>query len=162
MGINYSEGEYVHDMKHHLYDSDGNPSWHNRLLANRKGTTYPTHALGPVLDWFDERVATVSCFGSGRRSIPELINDDCNLLICQTPSGRLIKIRNDVLATGPVRKYYSLQGTKGVYEGNRRTVWAGDGNVRHTKITVKAKGSSTNSIRSGLPTCTEIRPAFTR
>jgi predicted dehydrogenase len=129
--IHYSEGEYVHDMTHHLYDADGNPSWHNVWLASRKGTTYATHALGPVLDWFGERVATVSCFGSGRRSLPEFVNDDSNLLICQTPSGRLIKIRNDVLTTGPVRKFYSLQGTKGVYEGNRRTIWAVDGNVKH-------------------------------
>ena len=128
--IHFSEGEYVHDMKFRLYDVEGNPSWHQRWVFGRKGATYATHALGPVLNWFDERVATVSCFGSGRRLAPEHLMDDSNLLICQTPSGKLIKIRNDVLSDCPPRKYYSLQGTKGVYEGNRRTIWWGDGRVK--------------------------------
>ena len=129
--VHYVEGEYVHDMKHHLYDADGEPTWHNTHLVGRKGATYATHALGPVLNWFGERVATVSCFGSGNRTAPEHVMDDSVLLICQTPSGKLIKIRNDVLTSCPPRKYYGLQGTKGVYEGNRRTIWAGNGSVKN-------------------------------
>lgn len=128
--IYFGEGEYVHNLRHQLYDTQGQPAWRHYWLAGRKGATYATHGLGPVLDWFGERVATVSCFGSGCRTAPEHVNDDTTLLICQTPSGKLIKVRNDMLSNTPARKFYSLQGTKGVYEGNRRTVWSGDGSIR--------------------------------
>ena len=130
--IYFGEGEYVHDLKAHLHDVNLQPAWRHYWLAGRKGATYATHGLGPVLNWFDERVTFVSCFGSGCRTAPEHVMDDTTLLICQTPSGKLIKIRNDLLSNGPARKGYSLQGTKGVYEGNRRTIWAGDGSIHST------------------------------
>ena len=127
--IYYSEAEYIHESKSGLFYADGTPTWRHKWLAGRKGATYATHALGPVLDWFGERVATVSCFGSGSYTAPEHVLDDSVLLICQTPSGKLIKIRNDLLSNRPPCKYYSLQGTKGVYESNRRTVWDADGSI---------------------------------
>jgi len=128
--IYYSEGEYVHDLKHFFFDGEGRPTWWNDSVVGRRGANYATHALGPVLSWFGERVATVSCFGSGCRTAPEHVMDDSTLLICQTPSGKLIKIRNDLISNCPPRKVYSLQGTKGVYEGNRRTIWLGDGSIK--------------------------------
>ena len=127
--IYYAEGEYIHDAKAGMYDARGRPTWRHEWFVGRKGANYATHALGPVLSWFGERVATVSCFGSGRRTAPEHVMDDSTLMVCHTPSGGLIKVRNDLLSNSPPRKYFILQGTRGTYESNRRTVWSADGSV---------------------------------
>jgi predicted dehydrogenase len=125
----FAEGEYVHDAKGGMFDESGKPTWRYESFVGRKGANYATHALGPVLDWMGERVAQVSGFGSGRRNVPEHVMDDSTLMIGTTPSGKLIKIRNDLLSSGPPRKSFVLQGTEGAYEGNRRTVWGADGNI---------------------------------
>ena len=127
--VYYAEGEYIHEAKGAMFDARGQPTWKHYWFVGRRGANYATHALGPILDWFDERVATVSCFGTGRRTAPQHVMDDTTLMICHTPSGRLIKIRNDLLSNAPPRKYYILHGTKGLYESNRRTVWGSDGTV---------------------------------
>ncbi|MEM2906019.1 MAG: Gfo/Idh/MocA family oxidoreductase [Candidatus Bathyarchaeia archaeon] len=118
--VYFAEGEYVHDVKSLHHDERGKPTWRYYWQVGRNGCTYGTHSLGPVLQWFDERVVTVSCLGSGRHTDPEHLMDDTVLMLCKTESGALIKIRLDMLSNRPHNMaYYSLQGTRGCYEAPR-------------------------------------------
>jgi len=128
----FAEGEYIHDCKHLHHDSHGKPTWRYYWQVGRNGITYGTHSLGPVLQWFDERVVTVSCLGSGVHTDPKHLMEDTVLMLCKTESGALIKIRLDMLSNRPHNlAYYSLQGTKGCYEaprglGDSHKVWLAD------------------------------------
>ncbi len=127
----FGEGEYVHDIKSMHHDSGGNPTWRYYWQVGINRCNYATHSLGPVLQWFNERVATVCCLGTGVRTDPEHAMEDTILMLCKTTSDALIKIRIDMLSNRPANSYYSLQGTKGCYEGTRgfgdqAKVWLAD------------------------------------
>lgn len=130
--IYFAEGEYIHDVKSLHHTPDGKPTWRYYDQVGRNGCTYGTHSLGPVLQWFRERVVTVSCMGSGRHTDPEHLIDDTVLMNCKTESGALIKIRLDMMSNRPHNMaYYSLQGTKGCYEaprgfGDQHKIWLAD------------------------------------
>jgi len=130
--IYFAEGEYIHDCKDLHHDSRGKPTWRYYWQVGRNGVTYGTHSLGPVLQWFNERVVTVSCLGSGVHTDPEHVMEDTVLMLCKTESGALIKIRLDMLSNRPHNlAYYSLQGTKGCYEaprglGDTHKIWLAD------------------------------------
>ena len=118
--VYFGEGEYVHELK----GLNEVTVWRRKWQTGRNGNTYPTHSLGPVIQWFEDRVATVSCFGSGhhykdpRDDYYE--NEDTTLMLCKMQRGGLIKLRLDMLSNRPHNMtYYSLQGTKGCYEAAR-------------------------------------------
>jgi predicted dehydrogenase len=117
--IYFAEGEYLHEMKgwHHR---QGGRSWRYYWQVGRDGLTYPTHSLGPVLQWLDERLVAVSCVGTGRHTDPEHTIQDTILLLGRTSRGALVKVRFDLLSNRPhLMDYYSLQGTQGAYEAAR-------------------------------------------
>ena len=129
--IYLGEGEYVHDIKSIHHDSQGDPTWRYYWQVGINRCNYATHSLGPVLQWFDERVVSVSCLGTGVHTDSEHTMEDTVLMLCKTESGALIKIRIDMLSNRPATSYYSLQGTKGCYEstrgfGDREKVWLAD------------------------------------
>jgi len=116
----YGEGEYIHELK----GLNEVTVWRRKWQTGRNGCTYPTHSLGPVLQWFQDRVETVCCMGSGhhykdpRGNIYE--NEDSTMMMCKTTRGGQINIRLDMLSDRPHNlTYYSLQGTKGCYESPR-------------------------------------------
>ena len=122
----YAEGEYIHELSALHHTSDGKPTWRYYWQVGINGCTYPTHSLGPCLRWIKERPERISCIGSGRWTDPEHEMEDCVLLLCKTRSGKLIRIRVDMLSRRPhAMTNYTLQGTKGCYESARR---AGEGN----------------------------------
>ncbi len=116
----FGEGEYLHEMKTWHTKPDGQPTWRYYWQVGRAGNTYPTHSIGPLLRWFNDRIVSVSCVGSGRHTDPEHEIDDTVLLLCRTSRGALLKIRLDLLSNRPhLMDYYSLQGTLGAYEATR-------------------------------------------
>ncbi len=131
--VYFGEGEYIHELKAHNEAT----KWRRKWQTGRNGCTYPTHSLGPVLQWFNERVETVACFGTGhhykdpRGDYYE--NEDSTTTICKTTKGGQINIRLDMLSNRPHNlTYYSLQGTKGCYEaargfGDTHKIWLADG-----------------------------------
>jgi predicted dehydrogenase len=131
----FAEGEYLHDVKHLHHFPDGRPTWRATWQVGKRGCTYGTHSLGPALELFGPgaRVVTVSCVGSGVHTDPEHVQDDTCLMLCQLNTGGLIKVRLDMMSNRPhAMAYYSLQGTKGVYEGGRAPgelprVWLSEG-----------------------------------
>jgi GNAT superfamily N-acetyltransferase len=88
------------------------------------GVTYPTHSLGPILQWMPgDRVTRVCCEGSGRHYRDprgEPYHQDSSVMLCKTARGALIKIRMDLVSERPhAMTNYQLQGTTGVYESSR-------------------------------------------
>ena len=58
----YAEGEYIHELK----ALNEQTPWRRTWQTGIDGITYPTHSLGPILQWLgDDRVARVCCEGSG-------------------------------------------------------------------------------------------------
>lgn len=118
--IYYAEGEYLHRVQDLHYDEQGNETWRKKFQAGRQGLTYGTHSLGPILQWFNEPIDNIHCIGSGPSKYPGYTYDDTSLMLCKTESEALIRIRLDMLSSRPHHmKYYTLQGTKGVYEAPR-------------------------------------------
>jgi predicted dehydrogenase len=118
--VYFGEGEYLHEMKSWHTDASGRPTWRYHWQVGRAGITYPTHSLGPLLWWTQDRVTAVSCSGTGRHTDPEHEIDDTVLMLARTARGSLLKIRLDLLSNRPhLMNYYSLQGTAGAYEAAR-------------------------------------------
>lgn len=116
----YGEGEYLHEMKTWHTTATGEPTWRHFWQVGRDGITYPTHSLGPLLQWFDDRVVSVSCVGTGRHTDPEHELQDTTILLARTLKGRLLRLRFDLLSNRPeLYAYYSVQGTQGAYEAAR-------------------------------------------
>ncbi|GIV79700.1 MAG: glycosyl hydrolase family 109 protein 1 [Litorilinea sp.] len=130
--VYYAEGEYLHELSALHHTPEGQPTWRYYWQVGVNGATYPTHSLGPCLQWIQERPARVSCIGTGRWTDPEHAMEDTVLLLCKTASGKLIRVRLDMLSKRPhAMTNYTLQGTKGVFEGARRPgerdwVWISD------------------------------------
>ncbi len=116
----YGEGEYLHEMKSWHNLASGAPTWRYHWQVGRDGHTYPTHSLGPLLQWFDDRVVAVSCVGTGRHTDPEHELQDTTILLARTSRGRLLRLRFDLLSNRPeLWDYYTVQGTDGAYEAAR-------------------------------------------
>ena len=126
----YGEGEYIHELK----QLNEQTPWRRRWQTGIDGITYPTHSLGPLLQWMPgDRVASVCCAGSGhhyrdpRGDAYE--NEDSCVMLCRMVSGGLVKIRVDMLSDRPhAMTNYQLQGTDGAYEsarasGERNRIW---------------------------------------
>ena len=117
----FGEGEYVHELK----GLNEVTVWRRRWQTGINGNTYPTHSLGPVLQWFEgERVVSVCCAGTGHHHRDPrgdaYENEDSTLMLCRMTRGGLVKIRLDMLSDRPHNMtYYSLQGTDGCYEAAR-------------------------------------------
>ncbi len=133
----FGEGEYLHDVRNLHHTADGRPTWRYYWQVGVNGCTYPTHSLGPVMQWFtaadpNERIDYITCLGSGRHTDPEHPHDDTCLMLCKLKSGKLIKVRLDMMSNRPHQMaYYSLQGTRGVYEASRIAgqpghIWIGE------------------------------------
>ena len=130
--IYFGEGEYIHDIKELTtranYDSSsdvnikkGKTTWRRFWQLGRRGAFYPTHSIGPVMQWFSEdKIKSVSCQGTGWNTAPEFRQEDTSITTCKLETGKLIKIRIDCISERPHNlTYYSLQGTKGCYEAPR-------------------------------------------
>ena len=138
--VYFGEGEYLHDIKKLAWGNrrrSGSPSnqrsWRYYWQLGKRGAFYPTHSLGPVMQWFKgDRIKSVSCMGSGWHTAKEFRQEDTSITLCQMESGKLIKIRLDCISERPHNMtYYSLQGTKGCYEaarglGDQPKIWLKD------------------------------------
>jgi len=115
----YAEGEYLHDCRELFVSTP----WRTGVHGGSDGITYPTHSLGPVLQWFPgERVTAVMCAGSGRNH-PDpaggtYVQQAPCVMLCRMSGGGLVKIRVDILSERPHAMHnYQLQGSEGAYDG---------------------------------------------
>lgn len=113
----YGEADHIADFKGRHTHPDGTPKWTMQWWVGRDGNTYPTHSLGPLLQWFDDRIVAVSCVGSGRNEVPEQELQDITVLLGRTVHGSLLTHRLSWSATRPwLADRYALQGTNGAYD----------------------------------------------
>jgi predicted dehydrogenase len=128
----YGEGDYVHEVRFLHRDASGAPTWRMEWQVGRRGNTYCTHELGPLMQMFRAhdpsiRVKSVCCFGTGNQTDPELQHDDTTLTLIQLSNGGLIKLRLDMVSNRPHRIAYELQGVLGVYESrDQHRFWFGE------------------------------------
>jgi len=137
--VYFGEGEYIHDIKS-LANMNNNtqkatsiPTWRKYWQLGKRGAYYPTHSLGPVMNWFrGNRIKSIATFGTGWHTAPEFRQEDTSITLCQLEDGKLIKIRLDCISERPHNMaYYTLQGTKGCYEaprglGDQHKIWIKD------------------------------------
>lgn len=135
--IYFGEGEYLHEIRQLAYRYNrtssvdkGIPSWRKYWQLGKRGAFYPTHSLGPVMQWFaGDRIRSVSCFGTGWHTDKRFRQEDTTVTLCQLESGKLIKLRLDCISNRPHNmSYYTLQGTKGCFEaprglGDQHKIW---------------------------------------
>ncbi|MGC9320091.1 MAG: Gfo/Idh/MocA family protein [Armatimonadota bacterium] len=116
----FAEGEYIHELK----GLNEITTWRRRWQTGINGNTYPTHSLGPCLQWMQDRVVSVMCAGSGHHYRDprgdRYEQEDTVTALCRLSGGGLIQLRLDMLSDRPHNlTYYSLQGTDGCYEAAR-------------------------------------------
>lgn len=135
--VYYGEGEYLHNCQslvtyNYGMHQNGKTSWRKYWQYGKRGSFYPTHSIGPVMQWFgDEKIEKITTFGSGRHCNFELRQEDTTVTMCQLASGKLARIRLDSISPRPHHMaYYTIQGTDGVVEASRI---AGQGAVVWTK-----------------------------
>lgn len=120
--IFYAECEYVHDIRSLVYDP---VTQTQRWRAKRPPLHYCSHSLGPILEIMGDRIVRAMGVGNGRRILPEgdLGGIDMQVALFETQKGATIKLlRSSVAPRKPAYHYYSLQGTKGYVESNRRGI----------------------------------------
>lgn len=121
----YAEGEYLHELSELHHTPEGQPTWRYYWQVGVNGATYPTHSLGPCLQWIRERPTRISCIGTGRHTDhenrPAHAMEDTVLLLCKTEGDKLIRVRLDMISRRPhAMTNYTLQGTQGAFESARR------------------------------------------
>lgn len=114
----YAEGMYLHNIDGLYVYPNGKTSWRSYWQCGKRGNFYPTHALGPVMQWFPgDHVAEISTFSPGVWNDLGLKQDSGTTTMCRLASGKLVQIRVDCTSPRPHRMaYYHLQGTKGAFE----------------------------------------------
>ena len=117
----FGEGEYIHELK----GLNEITKWRRKWQTGINGNTYPTHSLGPLLQWMPgDRVSSVCHAGSGHHySDPraqQYEQEDSVVTLCRMRSGGSVKLRLDMLSDRPhAMTNYQLQGTDGSYESAR-------------------------------------------
>ena len=113
----YAEGMYLHNIADLFVYPNGKTSWRSYWQCGTRGAFYPTHSLGPVMQWFTgDRVAEVSAFSPGVYNTLGLKQDSGTTVMCTTAAGKLITVRVDCMSPRPHNTdYFHLQGTKGCF-----------------------------------------------
>lgn len=114
----YAEGMYVHNIDPLFVYPDGRTSWRSYWQCGKRGAFYPTHSLGPVMQWFPgDHITEISTFSPGIYNKLGLKQDSGTTTMCRLESGKLVQLRVDCLSPRPHRMaYYHLQGTLGAFE----------------------------------------------
>lgn len=114
----YAEGMYVHNIDPLFVYPDGRTSWRSYWQCGKRGAFYPTHSLGPVMQWFPgDHITEISTFSPGIYNMLGLKQDSGTTTMCRLESGKLVQLRVDCLSPRPHRMaYYHLQGTLGAFE----------------------------------------------
>ena len=114
----YAEGMYLHNISDLFVYPNGKTSWRSFWQCGKRGNFYPTHSVGPVMQWFPgDRITEISTFSPGVYNDIGLKQDSGTTTMCRTANGKLLSIRTDCMSPRPHNMtHFLLQGTKGIYE----------------------------------------------
>ena len=138
---------HSHDcIDHWFFDPEGNMRWGGEFLVNRNCDQYPTHSLGPVLSWLDincgDRFKYITSTATASKSINAYFTrkfgadhpnakrkykqGDIVTSVVKTEKGRSIVINYDMQLPRPYDNRWSLQGTLGIYNEQRDSLYIAD------------------------------------
>lgn len=114
----YAEGAYLHNINGLFTYPNGKTSWRSFWQCGKRGAFYPTHSLGPVMQWFpDDHITEISTFSPGVYNPYGLKQDSGTTTMCRLESGKLVQLRVDCVSPRPHNMtHYLLQGTRGCYQ----------------------------------------------
>lgn len=114
----YAEGMYLHNIGNLFVYPNGKTSWRSFWQCGKRGNFYPTHSIGPVMQWFPgDRITEISTFSPGVWNDLGLKQDSGTTTMCRTEKGKLLNIRVDCMSPRPHNMdFYQLQGTKGHFQ----------------------------------------------
>lgn len=114
----YAEGMYLHNIGDLLTYPNGKTSWRSYWQLGVRGNFYPTHSIGPVMQWFPgDRITEISTFSPGVWHPYGVKQDSGTTTMCRTEKGKLLQIRTDCTSPRPhCMTQYQLQGTLGIYQ----------------------------------------------
>ncbi len=113
----YGESDYLMDFQMRKGFPESVQPWRKQVNFGRRGHPYITHTLGPLCFTMGSDIKTVTCMGAG--SYPGVTADSTCVLMLQTTDGGMIRLRNSFISCRPdLYTYYSVQGTKGCYQGS--------------------------------------------
>lgn len=114
----YAEGAYLHNINGLFVYPNGKTSWRSFWQCGKRGAFYPTHSLGPVMQWFPgDHISEISTFSPGVYNPYGLKQDSGTTTMCRLESGKLAQIRVDCVSPRPHNMtHYLLQGTNGIYQ----------------------------------------------
>ena len=113
--IYYAESDYLKDFQEYHPNFPNIGGWRQKVYFGRKGDTYITHSLGPLLHLMKEKVVKVSAMGAGNHFDMEA--DDTCVLLLETEKGHVIRLRSSFVSPRPDNvTYYGLQGMNGCYQ----------------------------------------------
>jgi predicted dehydrogenase len=116
--IHFAEGEYIYHARQMQTDEAGQPTWRSFWHVGMNGITYPTHTLGPLLQWLGTRLDSVMTIGAGHTTGHRM--DDTLLLLGRTGGGALVKMRLDLLSHRPAEPaFVAFQGEAGAFDSGR-------------------------------------------
>ncbi|MBC7326966.1 Gfo/Idh/MocA family oxidoreductase [bacterium] len=114
--IIYAEGEYVHDCRSIMRDSEGRLTWRASLIP----ILYCTHNLGPLLSLMEDACISAIGLTSGVNVSPELGALDMTVALFETEKGAVMKfLAGFSIAKEPMHLTFSLYGTRGFLETDR-------------------------------------------
>ena len=113
----YAEGMYLHNIGDLFVYPNGKTSWRSYWQCGKRGNFYPTHSIGPVMNWFPgDRITEISTYSPGVYNDVGLKQDSGTTTMCRTANGKLLNIRTDCMSPRPHNMmHYLLQGTNGIY-----------------------------------------------
>lgn len=136
--IVHAETGYIHDLRHVKFDPEGEP-WRLQHSINRNGNLYPDHPMAKMLPALDINHGDRIDFLVSMSSFGGMLNDyaaiyyknknhpltkkkialgNYNATLIRTVNGKMITLNHDTSTPHP-REHYRIQGTKGVFLGDR-------------------------------------------
>lgn len=143
----YMRGGYRHDLRRLLLDDAGNIGnrkktesvWRGKFYQEENGDLYPTHGLAPLCMIAGinrtDRIKCLTSFASKSAGIGQRIKDlggnavlnvrlgDVVVTQLETENGILVSLTHDTTLPRPRSLDYEVQGTKGIWQGDRRMIY---------------------------------------
>lgn len=145
--IVYMRGGYRHDLRHLLLDDVGHIGnrrktesvWRSKFYQEENGDLYPTHGLAPLCMMIGinrkDRIKYLTSSASKPAGMLQRIKDlggntdveikmgDVVVTQLETENGVLISLIHDTTLPRPRSLDFEIQGTKGIWQGDRRMIY---------------------------------------
>lgn len=143
----HCEAGYQHDCKSLMFTPDGQLTWRGQHAAQLNGNHYPTHAVGPIAQWFNinrgDRFVSLSSVSTASRSLKQYAakkfgpdhalarrdyaQGDINTTLLKTAQGRTIALYYNTVTHRPYDLIFLVEGVKGVYLGTNNSICLEEG-----------------------------------